>query len=225
MKVLGLIPARGGSKGIPRKNIKHIAGKPLIAWTIETALKSRQLAAVVVTTDDEEIAQVSRKHGAQVPFMRPGELAGDDTSGVDPVLHALRMLPAYDAVLLMQPTSPLRNEEDVVQCLGLAETRNAPCVVSVCNAETHPHWMFTLDAQLCLRPLVIDAQVEQRQHLPQVYAPNGALYFARTEWLKHTGRFMTSETVAYVMPHDRSVDIDTTLDWKLAELLLTEQKQ
>src|SRR5690349_11475180 len=112
MPVLGLIPARGGSKGIPRKNIKPIAGKPLIAWTIEAALAARGLDGVVVTTEDPEIAEVARAYGAEVPFLRPMELAADETPGIDPVLHALDMLPGFDAVLLLQPTSPLRTAAD-----------------------------------------------------------------------------------------------------------------
>src|ERR1700733_1950126 len=117
MNVLGLIPARGGSKSIPRKNIKDIAGKPLIAWTIESALGSGLLAAVVVSTDDLEIGEVARRYGAETPFVRPAELARDDTPGVAPVLHALEVLPGFDAVLLMQPTSPLRTTEDINECI------------------------------------------------------------------------------------------------------------
>ena len=112
-RTLALIPARGGSKGIPRKNIRLIAGKPLIAWTIEAALRSSLLDAVMVTTDDPEIAEVASRAGAQVPFLRPAALAQDDTPGIAPVLHALDMLPGYDAVLLLQPTSPLRNTADI----------------------------------------------------------------------------------------------------------------
>ncbi len=111
--VLGLIPARGGSKGIPRKNIQPIAGKPLIAWTIEAA-RTAGLANVVVSTEDAEIAEVAREWGAEVPFMRPSELAADDTPGIEPVLHAIELLPDYEGVLLLQPTSPLRSSEDIL---------------------------------------------------------------------------------------------------------------
>ncbi|QWG17059.1 acylneuraminate cytidylyltransferase family protein [Bradyrhizobium sediminis] len=223
MKVLGLIPARGGSKGIPRKNIKVIAGKPLIAWTIETALKSTLLAAVVVSTDDQEIGEAARRYGAKIPFVRPAELAQDDTPGVAPVLHALDALPEFDAVLLMQPTSPLRTTEDIDECIRFAEATDAGCVVSVTESGQHPQWMYRLDAEQRLQPLIAAKHVTRRQDLPPVYAANGALYFARREWLQRQRTFITTETLGYVMPIERSVDLDSALDWKLAELLLKER--
>jgi CMP-N,N'-diacetyllegionaminic acid synthase len=224
VKVLGLIPARGGSKGIPRKNIRIIAGKPLIVWTIEAALRSYNLDAVVVTTDDDEIAEIARWHGAQTPFQRPANLARDDTPGVEPVLHALRELPGFDAVLLLQPTSPLRATEDIDACLRFAETTNAPCLVSVCAAERHPYWMYSIDEDNRLLPFVEAKQVTRRQDLPPVYAANGALYFARTDWLQQRRTFIASETMAYIMPNERSIDLDTTLDWKMTELLLMDRQ-
>jgi len=224
VKVLALIPARGGSKGIPRKNVKPIAGKPLIAWTIEAALRSSSLSDVVVTTDDEEIAEVSRRHGAHTPFMRPGHLAQDHTAGIDPVLHALEELPRFDAVLLLQPTSPLRTTADIDACVRLACDTAAACVVSVCEPTQHPYWTYRLDTTGRLRPLIDLPAVTRRQDLPPLYAANGALYFARTEWLQSKRTFITPETLAFVMPAERSVDLDTPLDWKLAELLLKESQ-
>jgi CMP-N-acetylneuraminic acid synthetase len=223
MNVLGLIPARGGSKTIPRKNIKDIAGKPLIAWTIESALGSGLLAAVVVSTDDLEIGEVARRYGAETPFVRPTELARDDTPGVDPVLHALEVLPGFDAVLLMQPTSPLRTTEDINECIQFAEGTGAGCVVSVTEASQHPYWMYRLDAERRLQSLVAEKHVTRRQDLPAVYAANGALYFARREWLQRQRAFITADTFGYVMPVERSIDIDSPFDWKLAELLLKEK--
>ena len=124
MKTLALIPARGGSKGIPRKNLLPIAGKPLIAWTITAALRSNLLDAVVVSTDDAEIAEVAQRFGAQVPCMRPLDLAQDHTPGIDPVFHALAKLPDFDAVLLLQPTSPVRHAQAIVDVGGLAQGRS-----------------------------------------------------------------------------------------------------
>ena len=221
--ILGLIPARGGSKGIPRKNIKLIAGKPLIAWTIEAALHCGALAAVVVSTDDEEIAEVARRHGADVPFMRPAELAQDDTPGVDPVLHALEMLPDHDTVVLLQPTSPLRTTADIDACIEQARRLRSPCMVSVSEPQQHPYWMYRLDADQRLRTLLDVPHVTRRQDLPPVYAANGALYYADAAWLRTRRTFITTETAAYVMPAQRAVDLDAPLDWKLAELLLKEQ--
>ena len=222
MKTLGLITARGGSKGIPRKNIKLIAGKPLIAWTIEAALHSAMLDAVVVSTDDAEIADVAHQAGAQVPFMRPAELAQDQTPGLDPVLHALSRLPLFDSVLLLQPTSPLRSTADIDGCLQLAMARRSPSVVSVSEPDTHPYWTYRLSAQQTLDRLIDAAPVARRQDLPAVVALNGAMYFADAAWLHRSGSLVGPETVAYVMPRERSIDLDTPLDWKFAEFLLKE---
>lgn len=224
MKTLALIPARGGSKGIPRKNVKLIAGKPLIVWTIEAALRSSRLASVVVSTDDMEIADVARQAGAQVPFMRPTALAQDTTPGLDPVVHALSQLPQYDSMLLLQPTSPLRTTNDIDACLQLATERRARSVVSVSEPETHPYWTYRLSEKQTLERLVDTAPVARRQDLPPVFAVNGALYFAETDWLRSSNSLVGAETLAYVMPRERSFDLDTPLDWMLAELLLKEQK-
>lgn len=224
MSTFALIPARGGSKGIPRKNIKMIGGKPLIVWTIEAALRSTLLDAVVVSTDDPEIAEVARDAGAQVPFMRPAELAQDQTPGLDPVLHALEQLPQYDSVLLLQPTSPLRGTDDIDACLRLASERQAPSVVSVTEAETHPYWTFQINEGQALERMIAVPPVARRQDLPEVVAINGALYFADSKWLRSSGSLVTAETLAYVMTRERSVDLDTPLDWKFAELLLKELK-
>ena len=222
MNLFALIPARGGSKGIPRKNIKLIAGKPLIVWTIEAALRSSLLSAVVVSTDDPEIADVARRAGAQVPFMRPVELAQDQTPGLDPVLHALDQLPQFDSVLLLQPTSPLRTTDDIDACLQLALAHNAPSVVSVSEADTHPYWTYRVTGDQALRRFVDAEPIARRQDLPTAYALNGALYFAEVNWLRSSGSLVGVETLAYVMARDRSVDLDTPLDWKFAELLLKE---
>lgn len=224
LKTLALIPARGGSKGIPRKNIKLLAGKPLIAWTIEAALRSRRLDDVVVSTEDEEIAEVARTWGARVPFLRPGEMARDDTPGLDPVMHAIEQLPDYGAVLLLQPTSPLRTTEDIDGCIDRALGLEAASVVSVSEPEKHPYWMFRVGVDQRLQPLVDVPLVARRQDLPSVYALNGALYYARIDWLRLHRTLVSTETVAYVMPPERSVDVDTLLDWQLVEILLTSQK-
>lgn len=222
MNTFALVPARGGSKGIPRKNIKLIAGKPLIVWTIEAALRSSLLTAVVVSTDDPEIADVARRAGAQVPFMRPSELAQDQTPGIDPVLHALDQLPQYDSVMLLQPTSPLRTTDDIDECLRLAIKQNASSVVSVNEPDTHPYWTYRLSEGQTLVRLVDAAPVPRRQDLPTVVTLNGAMYFSDANWLRRSGSFVDAETLAFVMPRERSVDLDTPLDWKLAELLLKE---
>jgi CMP-N,N'-diacetyllegionaminic acid synthase len=224
LKILGLIPARGGSKGIPRKNIRPIAGKPLIAWSIDAALGSSLLAGVMVSTDDADIAAAARELGALTPFLRPAALAQDTTPGVDPVLHALQELPAFDAVMLLQPTSPLRTRADIDACIEHAQRLQAPCVVSVCEPDQHPGWMYTINARQQLRPVVDGQPVTRRQDLPQVFAANGALYFAHRDWLQRTRTFIAPDTVAFVMPRERSIDLDTLFDWKIAEMLLQETR-
>lgn len=223
MNVLGLIPARGGSKGIPRKNVRVIAGKPLIAWTIDAARRSALLDAVVVSTEDEEIAETARSWGAQVPFMRPSHLSADDTPGIDPVFHAIDMLPYYDAVLLLQPTSPLRTADDIDGLLTQAIETGAPSVVSVCEPEDHPYWMYRLGTDGRLERLIDAPPVARRQDLPAVYALNGAMYFARVDWLREHRRFVGEGTLGYPMPGDRSSDIDGPMDWRIAEWLLSDR--
>lgn len=220
MSIFALIPARGGSKGIPWKNIRQMAGKPLIAWTIEAALSSPGIDAVIVSTEDAEIAAVGRAAGAEVPFMRPADLSRDDTPGIDPVLHAIDMLPGHDGVLLLQPTSPLRTTADIEGILALAADSTAPAIVSVCPSADHPSWMYRLDADARLTPLITAASIARRQDLPPVYTLNGAMYFAQTAWLRRNGGFMSAETLGYPMPAERSVDIDTQFDWRIAEMLL-----
>ena len=222
MNTFALIPARGGSKGISRKNIKFIAGKPLIVWTIEAALRSSLLSGVVVSTDDLEIAEVARRAGAQVPFMRPAELAQDQTSVLETVLHALDQLPQFDSVLLLQPTSPLRPTDDIDGCLNLVTQKKAPSVVSVTEADTHPYWTYRLNVDQTMARFVDAAPVARRQDLPAVFSLNGAMYFANANWLRCSGSLVNAETLGYVMPKEHSVDLDTPLEWKFAEILLKE---
>lgn len=220
MKTLAVIPARGGSKGIARKNIKPLGGRPLIAWTIEAAARAKHVDRAIVSTEDEEIARVARTCGGDVPFLRPARLAQDDSPGIDPVLHALEELPGFDAVVLLQPTSPLRLASDVDACVELAHASNAPAAVSVAACEEHPYWMYHVDAARRLTPVVDRPLVTRRQDLPPVFTLNGAVYFARTAFLTQARTFLTPDTVGYVMPRERSLDLDTHLDWDMAELVL-----
>ncbi len=224
MKLLALIPARGGSKGIPRKNIRNLRGKPLLAWTLEAAQRADGIDQIVVSTEDEEIAAVARAWGASVPFLRPAELARDDTPGIDPVLHAMDQLPDLDWVLLLQPTSPLRTSEDIEAIVRLCMERGASSAVSVCEVDKHPYWMYRHNSAQRLVPLMDAPTSPRRQELPPVYALNGALYLARADWLRHERRFVSSDTLAYVMPAERSADIDTPLDWEWVEFLMDRNR-
>ncbi|WP_299022966.1 acylneuraminate cytidylyltransferase family protein [uncultured Tepidimonas sp.] len=222
--VLALIPARGGSKGVPGKNIKEVAGKPLIAWTIEAARQARCIDRVVVSSEDAAILQVARAWGAETPYERPAELARDETPSIDVVLHALQQLPGVAWMVLLQPTSPLRAAEDIDAAFALCQAKGAPACVSVTEAGTLPWWMFHLSADARLRAFLPQQdRPQRRQDAPPLYALNGAVYIARADWLRRTRSFLTDETLAYVMPPERSVDIDTPLDLAVAACLLRER--
>ncbi len=221
---LALIPARGGSKGIPRKNIRELAGKPLIAWTIEAALAAEGIERVVVSTEDEEIADVARKWGAETPFLRPAELATDTAPGIAPVLHAIEQLPGHDSLILLQPTSPLRSAAQIAAILEFASEKQTSSVVSVCEVEEHPAWMFRKAPDETLAPYASLDEATRRQDLPSLYILNGAMYWVRTEWLRGTRRLVGEGTLGFFMDADSSTDIDTMLDWRLAELLMTERE-
>jgi len=222
--ILAIVPARGGSKGVSRKNIKDLAGKPLIAWTIEEARNSRYIDRLIISSDDEEIINVARDWGCEVPFMRPAELARDDTPGIEPVLHAIQTLcEKYDYVVLLQPTSPMRTAEDIDKCIEKCIKSEAPAVVSVCEAEQHPYWMFILDEKTKMRPIIEpEDKVFRRQDLPCAYSLNGAVYMAETVCLLENGTFLTRDTVAYIMPAERSIDIDNENDFIYCQWLLSK---
>ncbi|EMN90693.1 cytidylyltransferase domain-containing protein [Leptospira weilii] len=222
-KILGLIPARGGSKGIPRKNIKLIAGKPLIVWTIEAALKSKYLTSIVVSTDDFEIAEIAKQSGASVPFLRPSELATDYSSGIDPVLHALDNLPEFDYVMLLQPTSPLRTSADIDDCIEFSIKKKTNSVVSVCETQENPFWMFRLDDSLKMTKLLNVEDVKRRQDSPKIFSLNGSIYLSEVSYFREKKKFITEDTLAYLMSKESSIDIDDMMDWKLAEILLLDK--
>lgn len=216
-RVLGLIPARGGSKGVPGKNIFPVGGKPLIAWTIEAALKSRYVDRLVLSSDDDAIINVAKAWGCEVPFKRASHLAADDTPAVDVVLNALQQCLGYDYVVLLQSTSPLRITEDIDTALEYCVQRAAPACVSVCEAKQSPYWMFTLGESGLITPLLCGDIPTRRQDLPPVYVLNGAVYVAKVDWLHDKKTFITSQTCAYEMPVQRSIDIDTVDDIKRVE--------
>lgn len=218
--VLALIPARGQSKGLPRKNIRPLGGKPLIVWTIEAALAASGIDAVVVSTEDEEIADIARAAGAQVPFLRPADIAGDHTPSIAAVMHAVELLPEYGRLLLLQPTSPLRTAQDIEGLFRMADETGAPSIVSVCPVEEHPAWMYRRSEHGVLQSFIDGPVAARRQDLPSLYVLNGAMYLAQREWLLSGGALLGPETLGYVMPAERSIDIDTISDWRLAEMAL-----
>jgi CMP-N-acetylneuraminic acid synthetase len=222
-KVSAVICARGGSKGLPGKNIRPLCGRPMIAWSIEAARQSAFLDRILVSTDDPAIAQAARDAGIDVPFLRPAELATDDANLIDAILHALDTsgdTPHY--VVLLQATSPLRTGADIDGCLRLCHEKVAHAAASVCEADKSPYWMFHLNEDGSVRPVIPREEVGfLRQALPTVWTANGAVYVAEVDWLRREGTFWRPGiTLGYPMPRDRSVDIDSLLDFHLAELLL-----
>lgn len=223
-RVLAVIPARGGSKGVPRKNIRMLAGKPLIAWTIEESQKSIYIDRLILSSEDEEIIEVARTWGCEAPFVRPAELAGDETPGIEPVLHAIKNIPGYDYVVLLQPTSPLRAVVDIDGCIKACVRVGAKACVSVTEPEKSPYWMYVLDEENRMRPLIkSNALIARRQDLPSVYALNGAVYVAECRWLLESKSFLSEETVAYPMRKENSIDIDRELDLAFCDFILNKK--
>lgn len=225
-KCLVVIPARGGSKGLPRKNISDVAGKPLIAWTIECARDAECVERTIVSTDTEEIAEAARRCGAEVPFLRPAELAQDDTPGIAPLLHAIDWLSTNEGyfpewVMLLQATSPLRIAQDIDDAFAFAQRCNAQRVVSLTPAKHHPYWMKQIDSAGRLSDFVpLKDTFDTRQTLPSVYAPNGAIYLIRREALLTEQTFFGEEAYGHVMPVERSLDIDSAWDLRVADMVL-----
>jgi N-acylneuraminate cytidylyltransferase len=215
-KTLAVITARGGSKGLPRKNVLLAGGKPLVAWTVEAAISAECVSRVVLSSDDEEIMGAAMAAGCDVPFSRPSNLASDTASSIDVLLHALDQLPGFEYVVLLQPTSPLRTAEDVDAAFELMLDRGAPSCVSVCEADQSPYWMYKVEAGDKLQRILSEVDVAtRRQDLPPIYVLNGAIYIAQIDWLRANKSFIGGETVAFLMPKERSLDIDTAQDFEI----------
>jgi CMP-N,N'-diacetyllegionaminic acid synthase len=221
--ILAIIPARGGSKGIHQKNIRNLAGKPLIAWTIESAIESKYIDRTIISSDDDEIIKVAKKWGGDVPFVRPKQLAEDDTPGINVIIHAIEKVPNYDYIMMLQPTSPLRIVEDIDGCIEYCFENHSKTCVSVTEAESNPYWMYKLDKDNIMIPLLKPKkEFYQRQNLPKVYQLNGAVYIAEKNWLVKNKNFITNETLGYIMPQKRSFDIDGEMDFKIIEMVISK---
>ena len=228
LRVLGIIPARGGSKGIPRKNLVPLAGKPLLYYTIRTAQTSSRLTRTILSTEDQEINDVGRSLGIDVPFVRPAALATDEARSVEVAKHTLQFAEneertRYDFVCLLQPTCPLRAPYDIDRAIEMLDQSDADGVVSLARVEEpHPVKMMLVSDGF-VHPLFPDQWREsvRRQELPPTFYLNGAIYCVRREVLLDYESLWGKKTLAYVMPAERSVNIDTLLDVRLAECLLT----
>ncbi len=230
-KILAVITARGGSKGIPRKNIKILGNKPLIAYTIEAAKKSRLITHLVTSTDDEEIAGVAKKYGCEVPFLRPKELAQDKTLTLPVMQHAVRFMEQklgikFDYTVILQPTSPFRKTEDIDKTIQLLIDTGADSAVSLVKVEAgcHPIKMKKLHGNRVLPYCVKEIEGTRRQDLPVVYKRSGAVYAKRRDLLIEKSRLYGNHITGHIVPQERSVDIDDEFDWLKAEYMLKKLK-
>lgn len=226
MKILYVITARGGSRGIPRKNIKLLGGKPLIAYSVELARSLSPDEDICVSTDDEEIIRIVEEMGLHVPFRRPAELAGDRSGSYEVLLHALdyyeNLGRHYDVMVLLQPTSPFRKEVFVREAIALY-TPDIDMVVSVRAAASNPYYhCYKEESDSFLHPVMGDLKLTRRQDAPPVWEHNGSIYVINTESLRKKSMGEFTRCRKYVMDDMYSVDLDTLFDWKVAELLLRE---
>ena len=224
-RVVALIPARGGSKGLPRKNLRSLCGWPLIQWSINTALACSEVDAVVVSTDDEEIAAVASSAGAEVPFLRPAPLAGDTASSIDVALHALDFLESsgrvFDIVLLLEPTSPLREVQDIQVALQRMVDTGAAAIVSVCRAEsTHPAFMFRSNGKGRLEPFLAPSPTGlRRQEIEPLFYLDGTLYASTVGALRQRRSFYHEDTLAYEVAKWKALEIDDIEDFRMVEAI------
>lgn len=219
---LAIIPARGGSKRLPRKNVLDLCGKPLITYSIEAGLKSKYISKVVVSSDDEEILQISQNFGADI-IKRPDELANDTATTFDAIEHTIKSLEKYDYIVLLQPTSPLRNEKHIDEAIELLELKKADAIISVCETDHSPLWCNILNEDLSMTNFLSKELLNKRsQDLPKYYRLNGAIYVCKTDkLLENKGFFLEDKVTAYIMDRKSSIDIDDEIDFKLAQFCLT----
>ena len=227
MRVLGLIPARGGSKGVPRKNIRLLCGKPLLQYTAEAALAAHRLSHVILSTEDYEIAEVGRRCGLGVPFLRPAELAQDDTPTLPVVQHAVRWMEThgeqFDAICLLQPTNPLRQPQVIDACIDRLEQDDADAVVTILPvpAEYNPHWVYFQDEDGLLRLSTGEVNpIPRRQSLPAAFHREGSVYVTRRNLAMEQNSLCGRSLVGYLLDPEQCVNVDSLEDWERAERLL-----
>lgn len=223
--ILAIIPARGGSKGVPKKNIKELNGKPLISYSIEEARKSKYINRIVVSTESKEIAEISKKLGAEVPYLRPLQLAQDNSPTIDCIIHMIDWLKdkenyVPDYICLLQCTSPLRTYEDIDGTVQKAILLNMDGAVSICEAEVNPYWTNIFEGDQLKYFIEEGKQIIRRQDLPKIYRINGAIYVIKTEILLRDKVLEPSNITGFIMENSKSIDIDDNEDFILASLLM-----
>ena len=220
--ILAVIPARSGSKGLKDKNIKELNGKPLMAYSIETAKKAELFDDIIVSTDSEKYAKIAVQYGASVPFLRSSENSSDKAGSWDVVKEVLEKLDKpYDIVILLQPTSPLREAKDIIEALNLFFEKNADTLFSVCEAPHPIFWGNTLDETLSAKNFIKKEYQKSRQELPKSYCTNGAVYIIKSKNIDNLD-FYSDKSYVYIMKQENSIDIDTELDFLMAECLLNK---
>jgi len=231
VRVLGLIPARGGSRGVPRKNIRLLGGKPLIGYTIEAARDARRIDRFIVSTEDAEIASVARTLGAEVPFDRPSELARDETPMVPVIAHAIDAMTASgwapDAVCLLQPTYPFRSASEIDACIEKLEATRADCIISVHHVphNFNPHWVYFQSPDGSLRIATGEAEpIPRRQELPSAFHRSGSVYVFRAKVVTERGSIYGERVMGHETPVESSCNIDTLDDWAEAEALIARRR-
>lgn len=228
--ILCVIPARGGSKGVPGKNIKPIAGKPLIAYTIEQAQKSKYIDRVIISTEDKQIADVAKEFNAEVPFIRPEELAADNSSMMDVLAHAIKWMEEeakfkFDILVLLHVTTPLRTTEDIDNCIKLLVEEGADNVFSVTESYRNPYFNMVEVSKDQKVTLVKEGNFVTRQSAPDVFDMNASIYVWWKDIFKTEKGLFLKKTRIYPMPRERSVDIDEPLDFRIAEMLLRDKQK
>lgn len=228
--MIAIIPARGGSKGLPGKNIKPLSGKPMIGYTIEAALHSNKFSEVILSTDDPGIAKVAESYGASIPFMRPKELAGDTSSAIDTYIYTIDKLNkehnySVTEFVVLQPTSPLRISRDIDEALNIFKEKEADSVISVSEATHPPVWAKKINENgVLVNYFESNLHNKNRQEIHTAYMPNGAIFIFNFEKLKSGYGYYFEKTFPYIMPKERSVDVDDQLDFDIAEFLMGRQK-
>lgn len=227
MRVLGLVPARGGSRGIPRKNARSLSGRPLLDYTAQAAFGARGLARVILSTEDPEIAEVGRRCGLEVPFLRPVELAADDTPTLPVVQHAMREVERagdrFDAVCLLQPTHPLRRSEDIDACVAILARDGADAVITVFPVppQYNPHWTYSRCESGCLHLVTGEwSPIARRQDLPEAFCREGSVYVTRRDVVLEQNSLYGKLLIGYPLDASRCLNLDTTEDWERAEAML-----
>ena len=222
--IIGIIPARGGSKGLHRKNLRSINGSPLVVWTIKQALASGSLSKVIVSTDDQEIAEVSMSCGASVPFLRPKHLAQDDSPTIDAVIHLLENIAeSFDAVCLLEPTSPLRKPSDIDHAISILENNLSSCDAVVSVGEIHlenPHFCKEISSNGFLINSFSSGGYYQRQQVPRAYFPYGVFYGVKSEVIYLERTFYPKRTMPYLIDRWQNYEIDDELDLVLVETIM-----